>query len=257
MSGFSVSSVPASFLLLFCFSLSGHGCLHILRARLVARQLDTFLDVRKVSCLIKTIMSFTTGTRALFLVATPLSDRLDWVLCKLQVTTPSTAPPINWHGPSGPPSSHPSITTRLCFAIHSAVGVMDWIERTGRIRTSRLYRGSAKHTSGSTLGRAAMRGEAKPGRKRTSARSRLSNSLDGLISLAKLFPINASPTSLGTTWGSLEREREREALLTPMVLNVYCSALLQNWTYRPVWWNCQSIATRLVFLLAELQTFPD
>jgi hypothetical protein len=72
----------------------------------------------------KATMSDNTQTRVLFLVATLLSDSLDW-LCKLQTTTRSTAPPVDWHSASDSCFSFPRITAHLCFARHYAVGVMD------------------------------------------------------------------------------------------------------------------------------------
>lgn len=68
-------------------------------------------------------------TRVLFLVAKPLRDSLDWVLCKLQTATPSTAPSIDWHNKSGSASSLPRISDHLCFARHLAVGMIDRKDR--------------------------------------------------------------------------------------------------------------------------------
>ncbi|KAK4141915.1 uncharacterized protein C8A04DRAFT_30467 [Dichotomopilus funicola] len=70
-------------------------------------------------------MSADTGNRVLFLVATPLRQSFDWILCKFHAMTPSTAPQITWDSPLDTPLSLPKITNHLCFARHYAVGVMD------------------------------------------------------------------------------------------------------------------------------------
>jgi hypothetical protein len=51
--------------------------------------------------------------------------------------------------------------------------------------------------------------------------------------------------------------REGNASLTIVVLVADFSVLFEKWTYLPVWWNCQSFATRLAFLLVELETFRE
>lgn len=47
------------------------------------------------------------------------------------------------------------------------------------------------------------------------------------------------------------------SLITKTPATADSSILLQGWTYLPVWWNCQSFATRLAFLVVELETFRD
>lgn len=55
------------------------------------------------------------------------------------------------------------------------------------------------------------------------------------------------------TWST----EKSELSLTRVIPIADSSALLENWTYLPVWWNCQSFATRLAFLLADLHIFRD
>lgn len=91
-------------------------------------------------------MSTDQRTRVLFLVTTPLSKSLDWVLCQIDsATRVGTGPTeeVDWHDTSSPVSI-PTIKPDLSFTKHLALGVMDredWDDPslTNLQRLSRAY----------------------------------------------------------------------------------------------------------------------
>jgi len=161
--------------------------------------------------------------RVLFLVATPLSDSLDWVLCKLNTATSSTGQQVNWDSTSEPDSSIPRITDYLSFDKHYAVGVMD-----------RKDWGDSKLTLLEKFTRAHFWEHRGP-----SSEPRAGGAWD-----EKDIQSIQSLQFLGGCYKSDE-----------IISKDYSSRLLEKWAYLPVWWNCQSFATRLAFLLVESKDF--
>jgi hypothetical protein len=136
-------------------------------------------------------MSTDTQRRVLFLVTTPVSESLDWVLYKIDSATRESPLPtqeVDWDDTSDPITSIPTIKPTLSFTRHLALGAMDkedWDDTslTNLQRFSKAYfwehRGSSNEPrQGNGWGR------------KKSAVSRRSSSLDGQRNLTRPSPKN-------------------------------------------------------------------
>ncbi|KAK1749833.1 hypothetical protein QBC47DRAFT_395403 [Echria macrotheca] len=175
--------------------------------------------------------------RVLFLVTTPIWEKLDWVLHKIDselpkaTANPAGQPATVWHDKTSSPSaSIPTIEPHASFTKHFALGAMDeddWedsdltvVQKLGKAYFWQHLGSSHCPSSSEARHVGAWKEE----------------------DIRKIAGIQF----LGWT------EKSND-----VITDDYCSKLLKGWSYLPVWWNCQAFATRLAFLVVELETYRN
>lgn len=185
----------------------------------------------------------------MFLVTTPVSESLDWVLHKIDSATRGNTCPtqeVDWHDTSSPISSIPTIKSHLSFTRHLTLGVMDqkdWDDPslTNMQRFSKAY--FWEH-----------RGPWKEPRQGNSWEGGDICKIEAIQFLGWTEKPNETITEKCVSFNSHIKFTGISLIPTS---TADCSVLLKGWVYLPVWWNCQSFATRLAFLVVELETFRD